>query len=56
MLSNPSVQPNAAMMNHWITAILLFHFVHGLSRHEPISEDKGDPKGWIDDILFLGIS
>ena len=69
MLSNPDMQPNAAM-NRWIAAILLFDFklVHipadrhlgpdGLSRREPIpgeEEEEDDPEEWIDDILFLGI-
>ena len=69
MLSNPDMQPNAAM-NRWIAAILLFDFklVHvpadrhlgpdGLSRREPIpgeEEDEDDPEEWIDNILSLGI-
>ncbi len=69
MLSNPDMQPNAAM-NRWIAAILLFDFklVHipadrhhgpdGLSRREPIpgeDEDEDDPEEWINDILALGI-
>ena len=69
MLSNPNVQPNAAI-NRWIAAILLFNFklVHvpaekhhgpdGLSRHEPIpgeDDDKGDPEEWVDDVLALGV-
>jgi hypothetical protein len=69
MLSNPDVQPNAAM-NRWIAAILLFNFTlahvpaekhtgpDGLSRREPIpgeDEEEGDPEEWIDNILALGI-
>ena len=69
MLSNPDVQPNAAI-NRWIAAILLFDFelVHipaekhhgpdGLSRREPIpgeDDDEGDPEEWVDEVLSLGI-
>jgi hypothetical protein len=69
MLSNPDVQPNAAM-NQWIAAIRLFDFklVHipakrhlgpdGLSRREPIpgeDDNKGDPEEWVDEVLALGI-
>jgi len=69
MLSNPDIQPNAAM-NQWIAAILLFDFklVHipadrhlgpdGLSCREPVLDEdeyEGDPEEWIDDILSLGI-
>src|SRR6266702_6937204 len=69
MLSNPDVQPNAAI-NRWIAAILLFDFklVHvpakkhlgpdGLSRHEPILDEdneEGDPEEWVDNMLSLGI-
>ena len=69
MLSNPDVQPNAAI-NCWIAAILLFDFklIHvpaekhhgpdGLSRHKPIpgkDNDEGDPEEWVDDVLALGI-
>ena len=69
MLSNPNVQPNAAI-NRWIAAILLFDFklVHvpaekhhgpdGLSRREPIpgeDNDEGDPEEWVDDVLALGV-
>ena len=69
MLSNPDVQPNAAM-NRWIAAILLFDFklVHipadkhqgpdGLSRREPIpgeDNEEDDPEDWIDKVLSLGI-
>jgi hypothetical protein len=69
MLSNPDVQPNAAM-NRWIAAIRLFDFklVHvpaerhlgpdGLSRREPIpgeDDDEGDPEEWVDEVLALGI-
>jgi hypothetical protein len=67
MLSNPDVQPNAAI-NRWIAAILLFDFklIHvpaekhhgpdGLSRRKPIpSEDdnEGDPEEWVDKVLSL---
>ena len=69
MLSNPNVQPNAAI-NHWIAAILLFDFklahvpaekhlgLDGLSRREPIpSEDNNEdnPEEWVDNMLSLGI-
>ena len=69
MLSNPDIQPNAAI-NCWIASILLFNFklVHvlaekhtghnGLFWQEPIpgeDEDKGDLEEWIDDFLSLGI-
>ena len=69
MLSNPDVQPNAAM-NRWIAAILLFNFklVHipadkhqgpdGLSRREPIpgeDDEQDEPENWIDKVLSLGI-
>jgi hypothetical protein len=69
MLSNPDVQPNAAI-NRWIAAILLFDFklVHipaekhqgpdGLSRREPIpgeDDDEGDPEEWVDEVLSLGL-
>ena len=69
MLSNPNIQPNAAI-NRWITTILLFNFklIHipaekhqgpdGLSRCEPIpgeDDDEGDLEEWVDDILSLGI-
>jgi hypothetical protein len=69
MLSNPDMQPNAAI-NRWIAAISLFHFklVHvptdkhrgpdGLSRCEPVpgeDDDEGDPEEWIDEVLSLGI-
>jgi hypothetical protein len=69
MLSNPDVQPNAAI-NCWIAAILLFDFklVHvpaekhhgpdGLSRREPIpgeDDNEGDPEEWVDEVLSLGL-
>jgi len=69
MLSNPDVQPNAAI-NCWIAAILLFNFklVHvladkhlgpdGLSRCEPIpgkDDDEGNPEEWVDKVLSLRI-
>ncbi len=69
MLSNPNIQPNAAI-NRWIVAILLFNFklVHvpadkhlgpdGLSRREPIpgkDDDEGDLEEWVDEVLSLGI-
>jgi hypothetical protein len=68
MLSNPDVQPNAAI-NRWIAAILLFNFkiVHvpadkhhgpdGLSRREPMPREEEDdnPEDWIDNALALGI-
>jgi len=68
MLSNPNIQPNAAV-NRWIAAILLFDFklVHvpaskhkgpdGLSRHEPAlgEEEHDDPEDWVDSALSLGI-
>jgi len=68
MLSNPDIQPNAAV-NRWIAAILLFDFklVHvpaskhkgpdGLSRREPApgEEEHDDPEDWVDSALSLGI-
>jgi len=68
MLSNPDIQPNAAV-NRWIAAILLFDFklVHvpmskhkgpdGLSQREPApgEEEHNDPKDWVDSMLSLGI-
>jgi hypothetical protein len=69
MLSNPDIQPNAAI-NRWIAAIQLFDFrlVHipaekhtgpdGLSRREPVpgeDDSEGDPEEWVDDILSLGL-
>jgi hypothetical protein len=68
MLSNPDVQPNAAI-NRWIAAILLFNFkiVHvpadkhhgpdGLSRREPVPREEEDdnPEDWIDNALALGV-
>jgi hypothetical protein len=69
MLSNPDVQPNAAI-NCWIAAILLFDFklVHvpaekhhgpdGLSRCKPIpgeDDNEGDPEEWVDEVLSLGL-
>jgi hypothetical protein len=68
MLSNPDMQPNAAI-NCWIAAILLFNFklVHipadkhkgpdRLSRHEPaLGEDEDDDlEDWVDAALALGI-
>jgi hypothetical protein len=69
MLSNLDMQPNA-VINHWITAILLFDFklIHipadchhgpdGLSQHEPIpgeDEDEDDLEEWINNILALSI-
>ena len=68
MLSNPDVQPNAAI-NRWIAAILLFNFklVHvpvnkhkgpnGLSRREqaPGKDEDDNPKDWVDGALSLGI-
>jgi len=68
MLSNPDVQPNAAV-NRWIAAILMFDFklVHvpaskhkgpdGLSRHEPApgEGEHDDPEDWVDSALSLGI-
>jgi hypothetical protein len=69
MLSNPDIQPNAAI-NRWIAAILLFDFklVHvptekhhgpdGLSRREPIpgeDDNEGDPEEWVDEVLSLGL-
>jgi hypothetical protein len=68
MLSNPDVQPNAAI-NRWIAAILLFDFklVHvpadkhkgpdGLSRREPApdEEEDEDPEDWVDSALALGV-
>jgi len=69
MLSNPDVQPNAAI-NRWIAAILLFDFklVHvpadkhkgpdGLSRREPIlgeDEEEDDPEDWVDNALALRV-
>jgi hypothetical protein len=67
MLSNPNVQPNAAI-NRWIAAILLFDFklVHvpadkhkgldGLSRHKPVpgEDEDGNPEDWVDSALSLG--
>ena len=67
MLSNPNIQPNAAI-NHWITAILLFDFklTHvptdkhkgpdGLSRREPVpgEEEDDDPEDWVNHALSLG--
>ena len=68
MLSNPDIQPNAAI-NRWIAAILLFDFklVHvpaekhkgpdGLSRREPVpgeEEEDDDPEDWVDSALALG--
>jgi len=66
MLSNPNIQPNAAI-NHWIAAIQLFDFklVHipadkhkgpnGLSRREPVlgEDEDDDPNDWIDSALSL---
>ena len=66
MLSNPDIQPNAAI-NRWIAAIQLFNFklVHvpadkhkgpdGLSRHEPVlgEDEDDDPDDWIDSALSL---
>ena len=68
MLSNPDVQPNAAI-NRWIAAILLFNFKlkhvladkhkgpDGLSRCTSVlGEDEGDnPEDWVDNALSLGI-
>jgi hypothetical protein len=69
MLSNPDVQPNAAI-KRWIAAILLFDFklVHvpaekhlganGLSQREPIpgeDDDDGDPEESVDEVLSLSI-
>ena len=67
MLSNPDVQPNAAI-NQWIAAILLFDFQlkhvptdkhkgpDGLSRREPApgEEEDDDPEDWVDNALSLG--
>ena len=67
MLSNPDVQPNAAI-NRWIAAILLFNFQlkhvpadkhkgpNGLSRREPApgEEEDDDPEDWVDNALSLG--
>jgi len=67
MLSNPDIQPNAAI-NRWIVAIQLFDFklVHvpadkhkgpnGLSRCKPVSgkDEEDDPNDWIDSALSLG--
>jgi transposase InsO family protein len=67
MLSNPDVQPNAAI-NRWIAAILLFDFklTHvpadkhkgpdGLSRREPApgEEEDDDPEDWVNHALSLG--
>ena len=67
MLSNPNIQPNAAI-NHWIAAILLFDFklVHvpankhkgpdGLSRRKPVlgEDEDNDPEDWVDNALSLG--
>ena len=66
MLSNPDVQPNAAI-NRWIAAILLFDFElkhvpadkhkgpDRLSRRASVpGEDKGDnPEDWVDNALSL---
>jgi hypothetical protein len=68
MISNPDIQPNAAI-NRWIAAILLFDFklVHvpadkhcgpdSLSRREPApnEEEEDDPEDWVDHVLSLGI-
>ena len=67
MLSNPDIQPNAAI-NRWIAAILLFDFklVHvpadkhkgpnGLSRRKPVpgEDEDDDPEDWVDNALSLG--
>lgn len=69
MLSNPDIQPNAAV-NRWIAAILLFDFelVHvpgekhtgadGLSRRRP-AEHEGpeddDPESWIDEACGFAV-
>jgi hypothetical protein len=67
MLSNPDIQPNAAI-NQWITTILLFDFElkhipadkhkgpDGLSRCAPIlgKEEEDDPEDWVDNALSLG--
>jgi hypothetical protein len=67
MLSNPDVQPNAAI-NRWIAAILLFDFKlkhvpadkhkgpNRLSRHAsvPGKDEDDDPKDWVDNVLSLG--
>jgi hypothetical protein len=68
MLSNPDIQLNA-MINRWITTILLFNFklVHvpakkhkrpdRLSRCKPVlgeEEEDDDPKDWVDSALTLG--
>jgi len=66
MLSNPDIQPNAAI-NRWIAAIQLFNFklVHvpadkhkgpdGLSRRKPVlgEDEDDDPDDWIDSALSL---
>jgi hypothetical protein len=69
MLSNPDIQPNAAI-NRWIAAVLLFNFkrVHvpaeehqgpdGLSRREPIpgkDDDECDLEEWVDNVLSLSL-
>jgi len=68
MLSNPDVQPNAAV-NRWIAAILMFDFklVHvpaskhkgpdGLSRRKPApgEGEHDNPEDWVDSALSLGI-
>ena len=66
MLSNPDIQPNAAI-NHWIAAILLFNFklIHiptekhhgpnGLSRCKPIPGEDNVKEEWVNDILSLSI-
>ena len=70
MLSNPNVQPNAAI-NCWIAAILLFDFkfklAHvpadkhkgpdDLSRREPApgEEEDDDPEDWVDNALSLSL-
>jgi len=67
MLSNPDIQPNAAI-NRWIAAIQLFDFKlvyvpadkhkgpDGLSRRKPVSgeDEEDDPNDWIDSALSLG--
>ena len=68
MISNPDVQPNAAI-NRWIAAILLFDFklAHvpadkhrgpdGLSRREPApgEDEDDDPEDWVDHVLSLSV-
>ena len=69
MLNNPDLQPNA-MMNRWITTILLFSFklIHvpaekhhrpdGLSWQEPVDgedTDEDDLEDWIDQTLALSL-